>query len=34
MVWPLTVDTWTFHKENLAQSRLQRHLVHLQRTAR
>ncbi len=31
MVWPLTVDAWTFLEGTLAQSRLQRHIVRLQR---
>ena len=31
MVWPLTVTAWTFKDGSFAQSRLQRHLVRIQR---
>lgn len=31
MVWPLTVDAWAFLDQARAQSRLQRHIVRLQR---
>jgi hypothetical protein len=31
MVWPLTLSAWAFKGERLAESRLPRHIVHLQR---
>ena len=34
LVWSLTVDAYAFMGENLAESRLQRHVVHLERGGR
>jgi hypothetical protein len=34
MVWPITLDAWAFTGERCAESRLPRHLVHIQRAGR
>ncbi len=34
MVWPMTLDAWAFTGERRAESRLPRHLVHIQRAGR
>jgi hypothetical protein len=34
MVWPLTVTAWAFKGEPVGESRLQRHLVRIQRGKR
>jgi hypothetical protein len=34
MVWPLTLSAWSFKGDPFAESRLQRHIVHLQRRER
>jgi hypothetical protein len=31
MLWPLTLSAWSFTGEPRAKSRLQRHIVHIQR---
>lgn len=31
MIWPLTLEAWTFKGERVAESRLPRHVVHLER---
>ncbi len=31
MIWPLTLEAWAFKGERVAKSRLQRHVVHLDR---
>lgn len=31
MMWQLTVDAWLFKGEHVAESRLSRHITHLQR---
>lgn len=34
MVWPLTIEAWAMQGEDIAQSRLPRHVVHLERRRR
>ncbi len=34
MVWPLTIEAWAMQGEDIAQSRLPRHVVHLERRGR
>ncbi len=34
MVWPLTIEAWAMQGENIAQSRLPRHVVHVERRGR
>jgi hypothetical protein len=34
MVWPLTLNAWTFKEGRFAEPRLQRHLVSISRRAR
>jgi len=34
MMWQLTVDTWAFTGERIAESRLPRHIVHIYRRER
>jgi hypothetical protein len=31
MVWPLTIEAWAMQGEDIAQSRLPRHVVHVER---
>jgi hypothetical protein len=31
MVWPLTIEAWAMQGEDIAQSRLPRHVVHVKR---
>ena len=31
MVWPITMDAWAFNKQGNAESRLQRHIIHIYR---
>ncbi len=31
MMWPLTVQAWAFKGEDVSESRLQRHVVHVHR---
>ncbi len=33
MVWPLTIEAWAMQGEDIAQSRLPRHVVHVYRKA-
>lgn len=34
MVWPLTIEAWAMQGEDIAQSRLPRHVVHVERRSR
>ncbi len=34
MVWPLTIEAWAMQGVDIAQSRLQRHVVHVERRGR
>lgn len=34
MVWPLTIEAWAMQGVDIAQSRLQRHVVHIERRGR
>ena len=34
MVWPLTIEAWAMRGVDIAQSRLQRHVVHIERRGR
>ena len=34
MVWPLTIEAWAMQGEGIAQSRLPRHVVHVERRGR
>lgn len=34
MVWPLTIEAWAMQGVDIAQSRLQRHVVHFERRGR
>lgn len=34
MVWPLTIEAWAMQGEDIAQSRLPRHVVHVERRGR
>jgi hypothetical protein len=31
MVWPLTLDAWLFKGESVAEPRVQKHIIHVQR---